>query len=109
MFSAFAYSHIASFKFDYVLIKILSLVIRPYPLTCLAAQINTKLCDNVSVSHYPMLFWGPPSKFVSAGWEPKQKKSDIHFIDDGRTAERLLKWINKQMGQVARYDLFTFK
>lgn len=53
-----------------------------------------------------MLFWGPPSKFVSAGWEPKQKKSDIHVIDDGRTAERLLKWINKQMG---RYDVFTSK
>ncbi|KAK9935227.1 hypothetical protein M0R45_022337 [Rubus argutus] len=63
-----------------------------------ASKINTKLCDNFSVSHYPMLFWGHPSKFVSAGWEPKQKKSDIHVIDDGRTAERLLKWINKQMG-----------
>ncbi|XP_024190545.1 sulfhydryl oxidase 2 [Rosa chinensis] len=63
-----------------------------------ASKINTKLCDNFSVSHYPMLFWGPPSKFVSAGWEPKQEKSDIQVIDNGHTADRLLSWINKQMG-----------
>lgn len=80
------------------------MVIGPYPLTCLAAQINTKLCDNFSVSHYPMLFWGPPSKFVSAGWEPKQENSDIQVIENGRTADRLLGWINKQIG---RYDVFT--
>ncbi|XP_010044158.2 sulfhydryl oxidase 2 isoform X1 [Eucalyptus grandis] len=63
-----------------------------------ALRINNKLCDKFSVSHYPMLFWGPPSKFVAAGWEPKQEKSEIRAIDDGRTAERLLNWINKQMG-----------
>lgn len=51
-----------------------------------------------------MLFWGPPSKFASAGWEPAQTKSDIRVIDDGRTADRLLSWINKQTG---RYDVFT--
>ncbi|XP_050372522.1 sulfhydryl oxidase 2 isoform X1 [Argentina anserina] len=63
-----------------------------------ASKINTKLCDSFSVSHYPMLFWGPPSKFVSAGWEPKQEKSDIQVIENGRTADRLLNWINKQLG-----------
>ncbi|XWS34527.1 hypothetical protein CRYUN_Cryun21dG0046200 [Craigia yunnanensis] len=65
------------------------------------AQINTKLCDKFSVGHYPMLFWGPPTKF-SAGWEPNQAKSEIRLIDDGRTAERLLNWINKQ---ISRYEI----
>ncbi|KAH1035775.1 hypothetical protein GYH30_055652 [Glycine max] len=63
-----------------------------------ASKINTKLCDKFSVGHYPMLFWGPPSKFVGAGWEPKQEKSDMRVIDDARTADRLLNWINKQLG-----------
>ncbi|XP_021615766.1 sulfhydryl oxidase 2 isoform X2 [Manihot esculenta] len=63
-----------------------------------ALKINNKLCDRFSVGHYPMLFWGPPSKFVSGSWEPKKEKSEIHVIDDGRTAERLLNWINKQLG-----------
>uniref|UniRef100_A0A2P2JPU4 Sulfhydryl oxidase n=1 Tax=Rhizophora mucronata TaxID=61149 RepID=A0A2P2JPU4_RHIMU len=63
-----------------------------------ALKTNTKLCDRFSVSHYPMLLWGPPSKFVSGGWDPKEEKSDIRVIDDGRTAERLLNWINKQLG-----------
>ncbi|XP_015895536.3 sulfhydryl oxidase 2 isoform X1 [Ziziphus jujuba] len=63
-----------------------------------ASKINTKLCDKFSVGHYPMLFWGPPSEFVGGGWEPKREKSDIVLIDDGRTADRLLNWINKQMG-----------
>lgn len=49
-----------------------------------------------------MLFWGPPSKFVAGGWEPKQEKSEIRVIDDARTADRLLNWINKQTG---RYEL----
>uniref|UniRef100_A0A1J3E4U5 Sulfhydryl oxidase n=1 Tax=Noccaea caerulescens TaxID=107243 RepID=A0A1J3E4U5_NOCCA len=60
-----------------------------------AMKTNTKLCDKFSISHYPMLFWGPPSKFVS---QPKKDKSDLLVIDDGRTAERLLNWINKQIG-----------
>ncbi|KAI4313833.1 hypothetical protein L6164_026782 [Bauhinia variegata] len=63
-----------------------------------ALKINTKLCDKFSVSHYPMLLWGPPSKFVGVGWEPNQKNSDIRPIKDGRTADLLLNWINKQMG-----------
>ncbi|WCJ33234.1 Sulfhydryl oxidase 1 [Euphorbia peplus] len=63
-----------------------------------ALKANNKLCDKFSVSHYPMLFWAPPSKFVSGGWDPKQENSEIHVIDDGRTAERLLNWINKQLG-----------
>ncbi|GMH15184.1 hypothetical protein Nepgr_017025 [Nepenthes gracilis] len=62
-----------------------------------ALKINTKLCDRFSVSHYPMLLWGTPSKFASGGSEPKQD-GEIRKIDDGRTAERLLNWINKQMG-----------
>ncbi|KAG2709504.1 hypothetical protein I3760_05G243000 [Carya illinoinensis] len=63
-----------------------------------ASKINTKLCDKFSIGQYPMLFWGAPSKFVSGGWEPKQEKSEIRVIDDGRTADRLLNWINKQTG-----------
>lgn len=63
-----------------------------------ASKINTNLCDRFSVGHYPMLFWGPPSKFVSGGLEPKQEKSEISPIDDGRTSDRLLNWINKQLG-----------
>ncbi|KAG7563186.1 Thioredoxin-like superfamily [Arabidopsis suecica] len=63
-----------------------------------AMKTNTNLCDKFSVSHYPMLFWGPPIKFVSGSWEPKKDKSEILVIDDGRTAERLLNWINKQIG-----------
>ncbi|XP_027365384.1 sulfhydryl oxidase 2 isoform X3 [Abrus precatorius] len=62
-----------------------------------ASKINTKLCDKFSVGHYPMLFWGPPTKFVGSRWEPKQEKTDIRVIDDARTADRLLNWINKQM------------
>ncbi|KAB5538115.1 hypothetical protein DKX38_015648 [Salix brachista] len=67
-------------------------------LTSLAAQINNKLCDKFSVSHYPMLFWGLPSKFSSHGWEPEKEKSEILMIDDGRTAEHLVSWINKHLG-----------
>ncbi|XP_076920846.1 sulfhydryl oxidase 2-like [Bidens hawaiensis] len=63
-----------------------------------ANKINTKLCDQFSVSFYPALYWGPPSRFVGGGWDGKDEKSDIRPIDDGRTAERLLKWINKQLG-----------
>lgn len=46
-----------------------------------------------------MLFWGPPSKFVVGASKHKLVKSEIHVIDDGRTAERLLNWINKKMGR----------
>ncbi|XP_076927990.1 sulfhydryl oxidase 2-like isoform X1 [Bidens hawaiensis] len=63
-----------------------------------ANKINIKLCDKFSVSNYPSLFWGPPSKFVGGSWDGKNDKSEIRYIDDGRTAERLLKWINKQLG-----------
>ncbi|XP_016685674.2 sulfhydryl oxidase 2 isoform X1 [Gossypium hirsutum] len=62
-----------------------------------ALKINTGLCDKFSVSHYPMLFWGPPTKF-STGWKPNQEKSEIREIDNWRTAELLLNWINKQIG-----------
>ncbi|KAE9589393.1 putative thiol oxidase [Lupinus albus] len=62
------------------------------------AQINNKLCDQFSVVHYPMLFWGRPPKFVGGSWEPKQEKSDICVIDDACTADRLLNWINKELG-----------
>ncbi|KDP34979.1 hypothetical protein JCGZ_09267 [Jatropha curcas] len=69
-----------------------------------ASKINNKLCDRFSISHYPMLFWGPPSKFVAGGWEPKEEKSEIRVIDDGRTAEHLLNWINKQLGSSYHLD-----
>ncbi|OMO88094.1 Thioredoxin-like protein [Corchorus olitorius] len=70
-----------------------------------ALKINTKLCDKFSVSHYPMLFWGPTEEFVSAtGWEPNQAKSEICIIDNGRTAERLVNWINNQIGSSYSLD-----
>ena len=61
--------------------------------------MNTDLCSRFSVDHYPFLLWGPPTKFASAQWKPKQENSEIELIDDGRTPERLLKWINKKMGR----------
>ncbi|KAI4385905.1 hypothetical protein MLD38_003893 [Melastoma candidum] len=69
-----------------------------------ALKVNTNLCDKFSVGHYPMLFWGPSSKFVAASWEPKQEKSDIRVIEHGRTAEQLLDWINKQLGSSYALD-----
>lgn len=74
-----------------------------------ALKINTDLCDKFSVGHYPMLFWGPPSKFVSGSWDPKQEKSEIRNIDNGRTAEKLLSWINKQMGSSIGLDDENFE
>lgn len=73
---------------------------------CWAAQINTELCDRFSVGHYPMLFWGAPSKFVAAGPKPILDKNEILGIDDGRTADRLLNWINKQLGRHVTHLLF---
>lgn len=63
------------------------------------AQINTDLCDKFSVRYYPMLLWGPPSKFVSGSWDPKNNKSEIRSINEGRTADQLLNWINKQINR----------
>lgn len=67
----------------------------------MAAQMNVKLCDKFSINHYPMLFWGPPGKFVAGSWEPKQEKSEIRVVDEWRTADLLLSWINKQLGRYA--------
>jgi hypothetical protein len=62
------------------------------------------LCNKFSVDHYPYLVWGPPTKFNLVQWKPKQENSELELIDDGRTADRLLKWINKKMGRlVATY------
>ncbi|KAL8157531.1 sulfhydryl oxidase 2-like [Apium graveolens] len=69
-----------------------------------AETINNNLCDKFSVDHYPLLLWGPPSQFVSGSWGPKQENSKIISIDDGRTADRLLKWINNQMGSSYSLD-----
>ncbi|KAK3134899.1 hypothetical protein QOZ80_5BG0412160 [Eleusine coracana subsp. coracana] len=63
-----------------------------------ALKVNTDLCSRFSVDHYPFLVWGPPTKFASAKWKPKQENSELELIDDARTAERLLKWIDKKMG-----------
>ncbi|KAF3787043.1 Sulfhydryl oxidase 1 [Nymphaea thermarum] len=68
---------------------------------CITVQTNTKLCDRFSVGHFPMLLWGPPAEFASGNWEPKNNKSKIQAIDDARTADRLLNWINKQIGRHA--------
>lgn len=76
-----------------------------FPLfTFLAAQVNSNLCDKFSVGHYPMLFWGPPNKFVGGSWKPNQEKSDIVSIANGRTATLLLDWINKQLGRYTYYS-----
>ena len=50
-----------------------------------------------------MLLWGPPSKFIAGHWNGKQEKGEIRPVEDFRTAELLLKWINAQLG---RYDDF---
>ncbi|XP_031475818.1 sulfhydryl oxidase 2-like isoform X2 [Nymphaea colorata] len=69
-----------------------------------ALKTNTKLCDRFSVGHFPMLLWGPPAEFASGNWEPKNNKSKIQAIDDARTADRLLNWINKQIGRSFSFD-----
>ncbi|KAL0924176.1 hypothetical protein M5K25_004985 [Dendrobium thyrsiflorum] len=69
-----------------------------------AMKVNTNLCDKFSVGRYPMLLWGPPPKFTSSGWDPNQEKSEIKSIDDARTAEQLLNWINKRIGSSFRLD-----
>ncbi|KAI3730639.1 hypothetical protein L1987_61811 [Smallanthus sonchifolius] len=62
-----------------------------------ANKINIKLCDKFYIHRYPVLLWGPPSKFVGGHWNGKKEKSEIVYIESGRTAERLLKWINTQL------------
>ncbi|XP_010924152.2 sulfhydryl oxidase 1 isoform X2 [Elaeis guineensis] len=69
-----------------------------------AMKMNKNLCDRFSVSHYPMLLWGRPPKFASGQWDPKQEKSEIQLIDDERTADRLLNWINKRIGSSFNLD-----
>lgn len=69
-----------------------------------ALQVNTNLCSKFSVDRYPMLLWGPPSKFVSGSWGPKQEKSEIHYIEAGRTADSLLNWINQKMNSSYSLD-----
>ncbi|KAK4260732.1 hypothetical protein QN277_003810 [Acacia crassicarpa] len=69
-----------------------------------ALKMNKNLCDKFSVGRFPMLFWGPPSEVVGVSWEPNQEKSDILIIDDGRTADRFLGWINKRMGSSFNLD-----
>ncbi|XP_016484871.1 sulfhydryl oxidase 2 isoform X2 [Nicotiana tabacum] len=69
-----------------------------------ALTINSNLCDKFSVKHYPMLLWGPPKKFVGSGWDPKQENSEIRSIENGRTADILLGWINKQLGSSYGFD-----
>ncbi|KAM7463477.1 hypothetical protein LguiA_031598 [Lonicera macranthoides] len=64
---------------------------------CGKLKFAKQMTCRFSIGHFPMLFWGPPSKLVS-GWEPKQEKSEIRIIDDGRNADRLLNWINNQLG-----------
>jgi len=70
--------------------------------TFLAAQMNVKLCDKFSINHYPMLFWAPPKRFVGGSWGPKQEKNEISVVNEWRTADLLLNWINKQIGRYVR-------
>ncbi|XP_021857362.1 sulfhydryl oxidase 2 isoform X2 [Spinacia oleracea] len=68
-----------------------------------ASKINAKLCDRFSVDRYPMLLWSRPDKFASVtAWDGKD--GDITSIKDGRTAERLLDWINKKMNSSYNFD-----
>jgi len=69
-----------------------------------ASKVNVDLCNKFSVDHYPYLVWGPPTKFNLVQWKPKQENSELELIDDGRTADRLLKWINKKMGSSFNLD-----
>lgn len=62
-------------------------------------QTNADLCGKFSVGHYPMLFWGPPHKFAFGRWDPKQDKDEIQLIDEWRTADHLLSYINKRIGR----------
>ncbi|XP_038987647.1 sulfhydryl oxidase 1-like isoform X2 [Phoenix dactylifera] len=69
-----------------------------------AMKMNKNLCGSFSVRHYPMLLWGPPPKFASGQWDPKKEKSEIQLIDDERTADHLLNWINKRIGSTFNLD-----
>ncbi|KAL0326928.1 UNVERIFIED_CONTAM: Sulfhydryl oxidase 2 [Sesamum angustifolium] len=66
------------------------------------SQINTNLCDKFSVGLGTPMLLG--FKFVSGSWDPKQDKSEICSIDDGRTADRLLNWINKKINSSYALD-----
>jgi thiol oxidase len=67
-----------------------------------AIKMNVKLCDKFSINHYPMLFWAPPKRFVGGSWGPKQEKNEISVVNEWRTADLLLNWINKQIGRYVR-------
>nr|GFA28916.1 sulfhydryl oxidase 2-like isoform X2 [Tanacetum cinerariifolium] len=75
-----------------------------YPDTVLVTRVdcaikaNTNICDKFSVTHYPMLFWGTPSGFAAGSIDGSTGKSEIRTINDGRTAHRMLKWINTRLG-----------
>ncbi|WOL17559.1 sulfhydryl oxidase 1-like isoform X1 [Canna indica] len=63
-----------------------------------AMKVNTDLCSRFSVSRYPMLFWGPPRKFSDGRWDPKKNKDEIQEVDEWRTPDLLLNYINKRIG-----------
>ncbi|XP_071714603.1 sulfhydryl oxidase 2-like [Rutidosis leptorrhynchoides] len=63
-----------------------------------ASKINTKLCDKFSIPYYPLLLWGPPYKFVGGHWNGKKEQNGIYPIEDGKTADLLLTWINTHLG-----------
>nr|GEU59756.1 quiescin-sulfhydryl oxidase 2 [Tanacetum cinerariifolium] len=78
-----------------------------YPDTVLVTRVdcaikaNTNICDKFSVTHYPMLFWGTPSGFAAGSIDGSTGKSEIRTINDGRTAHRMLKWINTRLGRIS--------
>ncbi|XP_076942111.1 sulfhydryl oxidase 1-like [Bidens hawaiensis] len=67
-------------------------------------KINIKLCLKFHISHYPILLWGAPSKFMDCHWNGKREKSEIIPVADGRTADRLLKWINTKLTSSYRLE-----
>ena len=50
-----------------------------------------------SVRYFPVLMWGPPSKFVIARYDGKKVKSEINIIEDWETSQLILQWINTQL------------
>ncbi|XP_031123674.1 sulfhydryl oxidase 2-like [Ipomoea triloba] len=69
-----------------------------------ALKVNIDLCDRFSVNHYPMLIWGKSSEFVNGSWSLHQGIGEMRPIDNGRTGDRLLNWINIHLNSTYGFD-----
>lgn len=52
-----------------------------------------------------MLFWGKSSEFVNGSWSQHQEIGEMRPIDNGRTSDRLLDWINNHLNRYI-YEFF---